>query len=1058
MVDITKLSNPFPGLRSYEYEDHSLFFGRDSHIIELKNKLLDGRFLALIGSSGSGKSSLIKAGLIPSLENSLDTRTEWKVVVFRPGASPVKSFVLALKAGLRMEDPSLDSINTEKIEEEITRDPQMVFEYLKAVAGKNILFVIDQFEELFRYEFSDKDFGKRKTETPAFINILLTLINQQEVPVHAVITMRSDFLDNCTEFNGLTEVINRGYYLLPKMNPREIKEVIVGPVEAFEVMIEPELVTTLLTELGENPDYLPILQHALMRTWDRWKSTKAASMPISLLDYQAIGTMQNSITIHAEEIFTQKLDDKRRNAASKLFKSLIVLGPSETSSLHPTVLRDIVKISGIPDYLLIDVVRVFREHGVSFLTPRPGVKVDQDSIIDVSVEKILTFWDRSRAWIEEELESAKLYKQLSYSALLYQDGRVGLWVNPELQLGLKWLKESEPTLEWAQRYDPFFERAINFLDYSKKQNELEVKQKEDRQKRELRNARIFATVLGVSSLVSLLFLVVALVLRTQAKQSEKTALEKESLALTERKRAEDQTREAIFQKKIAEQQGILAELQKSLTEEQKAIAVREQDKAVNESIAAKEARKVADEQRMRAENAKTAAVESQRQTQIQKEFAVTAREESERQKVAAQKAQNQAEIARNDALRQRSKAVARFIAIQSFQLPAGDEMASLLALKAYDFNLKNGGERENADIFSALSKAAGAKATLIGHNDIVRVITEPKGKKGQFATAGDDGVVNIWNYLTPAARPVQLHNPKQTFKSIRSLVFTPEGSTFFTGSSNGQIVRWDEMAPGSLPTKTLIGHTGMVIALVATNDKGSPRLISASSSGQIRLWDIAEKKLSVISNIELGTEIATSAVTSDGDYIFFGTGAGRLIRLDLNNLLAKAKEYDFGRMKGRLSALSFTPDGQQIYMGTSSGILYSAKFKNNEPELSTLSGLQSSHTSGITKITFSPDGSRVATACYDWKIRVWNAKEDLSKQQPVILSDFDYWVMDISFTKDGGKLLATGADKTVRIWDINSAALFLEVSKKVSRDLTEEEWDKYIGTDIPYEKLSRNIK
>ena len=91
MVDITKLSNPFPGLRSYEYEDHSLFFGRDSHIRELKNKLLEGRFLALIGSSGSGKSSLIKAGLIPSLENLQETRKDWAVIVFRPGANPVKS-------------------------------------------------------------------------------------------------------------------------------------------------------------------------------------------------------------------------------------------------------------------------------------------------------------------------------------------------------------------------------------------------------------------------------------------------------------------------------------------------------------------------------------------------------------------------------------------------------------------------------------------------------------------------------------------------------------------------------------------------------------------------------------------------------------------------------------------------------------------------------------------------------------------------------------------------------------------------------------------------------
>ncbi|WP_031528065.1 WD40 repeat domain-containing protein [Dyadobacter crusticola] len=1055
MVDKSTLTNPFPGLRSYDYEDHALFFGRDSHIRELTGKLLDGRFLALIGSSGSGKSSLIKAGLIPSLEGEAGG-ARWKTVIFRPGGNPVRSFANALKTAMRNEDPEWDERDPAQLEKEFSKNPQSALDLLSIIHDRRILLVIDQFEELFRYELSEGDAGK--SSTTAFVQLLLALINQRQLPIHAVITMRSDYLDHCTEFNGLTEVINRGYYLLPKMNPGELQQVIEGPVKAFGATIEPELVATLLRELAENPDYLPILQHALMRTWERWRSTKTNAVPVSRSDYEAIGTMQQSITMHAEEIFTQQLDEKRRTAAAKLFKSLIVLGPSDTSSLHPTALKEIIQITGMPDYLLIDVIMVFRKNGVSFLTPKPGVKIDHDSIIDVSVEKILTFWDRCRKWIEEELESAKLYKQLSYSALLYQEGRTGLWVNPELAMGLKWLKESEPTLEWAQRYDPFFERAINFLDYSKKQYELEVRLKEDRQKRELRKARVFASVLGISSLVSLLFLIVALVLRTQAQQSEKTALEKESLALEERKRAEDQTREAISQKKIAEQQGTFAELQKALTEEQKAIAVREQEKAVKESIAAKAARQVAEEQRMQADNARRAAVQSQKETEVQKEYAVSAQKESERQKILAQSAQREAESSRNDALKQRSKAVARFIAIQSFQMPAGDDLAALLALKAYDFNLKNGGERENPDIFNALSKAAGAKATLLGHNDIVRVVAESRPGNPIFATAGDDGVVNLWNYLVPATRPVTFRNPRQTFKSIRSLYLSPDGKSAFTGSSNGQLVRWDNFAPGSTPTRTLVAHDGIILSLINRDSNNKPRLISSSSSGQVRIWDISDKKLDVIKNISLGAEISCVAALPDSPYLFFGTGNGKIMRLDVDKPDAKATEYNTGNIRGRLISIALAPDGRRLYFGTSSGMLYSVRMQGDEPVPNSITGTQGTHTSGITKIAFTPDGSRIATACYDWKIRVWSTKEDLSKQQPVVLSDFDYWVMDIRFTGDGNKLLATGADKTVRVWDINSADLFAEVSKKVKRDLTEEEWDQYIGKDIPYEKLSRNIR
>ncbi|REA64195.1 hypothetical protein DSL64_01180 [Dyadobacter luteus] len=1058
MVDITTLSNPFPGLRSYEYEDHSLFFGRESHILELRKKLLDARFLALIGSSGSGKSSLIKAGLIPSLENARQVREDWKVIVFRPGGNPVKSLVNALKVNLRKEDNDWENRDIEKTAQLLLSDPKAIFNLLSVIRDRKILLVIDQFEEIFRFEFSTNT-SKDKLQSPAFINLLLTLINQRELPIHVVITMRSDYLDHCTEFKGLTEVINRGYYLLPKMNQDEIRKVIVNPVETYGATIEPELVTTLLQKLSENPDFLPILQHVLMRMWDRWKLTQAPTTPISLVEYQAIGEMEQSITQHAEEIFTQRLDEKRRIAAEKLFKTLIVLGPSDTSSLHPTSLREIEKISGVPDYLLVDVVLVFRENGVSFLTPRPGIKIDADSIIDVAVEKVLTLWDRSRIWIEEELESAKLYKQLSYSAFLYQDGRTGLWVNPELQVGLKWMKESEPTIEWAQRYDPFFERAINFLDYSKKQYEQEVQYKEDRQRRELRKARTFATVLGVSSLVSLLFLIVAMVLRTQAEQSEKTALDKESLALTERKRAEDQTKEAIAQKKIAEQQGIIAEQQKILTEEQKTIAVREQEKAVNESIAAKAARKLAEEQKIEADNARRIAVQSQKETEVQKEFAVSAQKESDRQKVNAQRAQKEAESSRNDALRQRSKAIARFIAIQSNQMPAGDELSALLALRAYDFNIKNGGEKDNPEVYVALSKAAGANATLQGHNDIVRVVAEPaKPGSALFASAGDDGVLNLWNYTAASGRPVPLKNPKQTFRSIRSILFTPDNNAVFVGTSNGQIVRWDNLTPGSLPTKTLIAHDGMVINMLIRNQGGKLVLISTSSTGQIRLWDVSDKKLEVLKNVSLNTDLSCVEPSPDGKYLFLATGKEQILRIETADITKKPFSYDFGRINGRIATMAFTPDESQLFLGSSSGTLYSVKVRSGEPVIATLTGIRGTHTSGITGIAFNPDGSRIATSGFDSKIKIWNVEEDLSKQQPVVLSDFNSWVMDLRFTQDGKKLLASGADKTVRIWDINSASLFNEVAKKVARDLTEEEWDKYIGKDIPYEKLSRSVR
>lgn len=1055
MIDINTLTNPFPGLRSYEFEDQALFFGRESHIQELRNKLLDARFLALIGSSGSGKSSLIKAGLIPSLQNLQGSKEDWKVIVFRPGNQPVKSLLAALKTSFRKEEIAWETKDLERTEELLLKDSQTLLPLLSMAGRRKILIVVDQFEEVFRFE-SNGDL--ERNQTSEFINLLLTLINQPESPVHVVITMRSDYLDHCTEYKGLTEAINRGYYLLPKMNQREIKEVIEKPIETFGATMEPILVSKLLEKLAENPDFLPILQHVLMRTWDRWKLIKSPTSPISMTEYEAIGGMEESITQHAEEIYIQKLDEKRRFAAEKLFKTLIVVGANDAASIHPTALRDIEKIAGVPDYLLIDVVMVFRENGVSFLTPRPGIKINAESIIDVAVEKVLTLWDRSRIWIEEEIESAKLYKQLSYSALLYQNGRAGLWVNPELQVGLKWLKESEPTIEWAQRYDPFFERAINFLDYSKKQYDDEIKYKEDRQKRELRKARLFATVLGASSLVSLLFLIVAMVLRTQAEQSEKVALDKESLALAERKRAEDQTKEAITQKKIAEQQGVIAEQQKILTEEQKAIAVREQEKAVNESIAAKAAKKLAEEQKIAADQARGIALKSKKEAELQKEFAVVAQKESERQKLTAQRAQKDAEKSRNEALRQRSQAVSRFIAIQSKQMP-NDDLAALLALRAYDFNLKNGGEKDNPEVYLALAKAAGANTAFLGHNDMVRLVAEPQqAANGMFVSAGDDGVLNLWNYNLQTSRPISLKGSRQTYKSIRSVAFTSNGKTIFIGSANGQIARWDNLITGSAPSKTLIAHDGMVIHLFMKTDHNKNQLISTSSVGQIRVWDIDGGKLDVLKNVNLDVNLSNVAQSPDGKYLFLATGNNQILRIETEDVSKKPQIYDFGKIRGRILSMAFTADGREMFLGSSLGTLYSTKMNAYAPEVTTLVGLPGSHTSGITKIAISPDRTRLATASFDSKIKLWNLSEDLSKQQPVVLSDFNSWVLDLQFTNDGKNLLAAGADKSVRVWDVNSASLYDKVLQKMTRDLTEEEWDKYIGKDIPYEKLSRSVK
>ncbi len=1039
MVDLTKLSNPFPGLRSYEYEDHSLFFGRDSHIRELRQKLLNGRFLALIGSSGSGKSSLIKAGLIPALENSQEDKGEWTVIVFKPGAQPVKSLIAALQARLRTSQ-DFNALPGE--ETDISAAGETIFRLASALGGNRLLLVIDQFEEVFRYDMSVGGEREVRAETSAFIEILLKLIDPEKGLAYAAITMRSDYLDHCTDFKGLTEAINLGYYLLPKMTEKEVREIIVKPIEASGVHIDPVLVNNLLAEIASNPDSLPILQHALLRTWDKWTATKNETEPISEAEYEAIGTMKNSITLHAEEIFGQQLDERRKNAAEKLFKTLIVLGANDAPTLRPTTLGEIIEVTGIPDYLLTDVIEAFRKRGVSFLIPHPGVFLNADAIIDITVERILTLWNRLSRWVEEELDSAKLYKQLSATSQLYQDGKAGLWVNPELQLGLKWQKDNRPTADWAKRYDPYFERATNYLEYSKKQYDFEVKAQENKQKRALRQSRYLA-VMGVGlAMIATVAVLYLTYLQAETKQALKESDIKEQVAQREKKRAEEQSKEAVVQSRIAEQQQEIAEQQRLLTDEQKQIAFQQREKAEKKEREAVLAKMDATRS---ADVAEIALAETKKQKAIV---------ENEKQEVLKQKLRGDTLVTIANQQRERATAatskekqlrllaIARSIAIQSYQMPdSKDDIAALLALQAYDFN-----DRDSPDVFNALSKVAESKVVLRRHNDIVRSISiNPDHTK--LASGSEDGTVKVWNLNALSAQPESFSVPRGNNRDIRSVLFSADGKNIFAGGSEGGIFVWNTALPKS--QALVIKAFKASVNTLLYDDKN--RLITVSSDGGIRTWKVGDNRLDSLQNIRTGHTLLNARISRDGNVLMCGSTKGKIFSFDLNDLKKAPVVYEKIEFGNQVGSVAFSPDGTKLITSNDLGSLHAWNLSGNKI-IGRATAITGRHISGVNSIIFSPNGKLMATCSYDGSVHIWNYKDILLQQQPVTIRDNDNWVMGLCFTADSNRLISCGADKSVRIWDINTQQLYAKVKKTVKRNFTPDEWDTYIGKDIQYQK------
>ncbi len=1051
-------ANPFPGLRSFDSKDASLFFGRESHVKKLRDKLSASRFLAIIGSSGSGKSSLIKAGLIPSLEKSpLDLTPEqgWHILLLKPGGEPIKNLIGVISEyfnRFNIGGSSPDIVNN--LESLIFNDSDGINRVFQLLAGKNILFVIDQFEEVFRYRQKEATIQTDRDETILFIEFLVRILNQRSLPIYVALTMRSDYLDYCTNYNGLTEAINRGYYLLPKMNHAEIVLAISGPLDTVGVNISPDLIERLLKDIGNKTDQLPVLQHALMRTWDHWQTVKTHQQSIDESDYEAIGTMSDALSLHAEQIYEDIFDAKRKAVTEKLFKALITLGAGDAGVVTPTTLANVKKITAAPEFLLLDVIDRLREVGTSFLSPSYSTPLADNSVIDLTHERITYLWKRLKMWVEEETESAKLYKKLSFSAEQYQQGKTGLWVNPELQIGLKWLKENRPTKEWATRYDPYFERAINYLEYSRNQYDFEVQNKEARHKKEVKRTRQFALILGLGSLLSLLFLIVSIILRNQAEQSEKESLEKEKIALSEQKKAEIQKREAISQKRIAQQQEEIAEAQKQLTEEQKLIAITEQRKAEFQRQEAIQAQKVATQQRISAESAK-------RDAESQRTRAVIAQGEAEKRKDEAEKARKDAETqrrfadeARKDAENQKVKAIARSIAIQATQMPdnAQDGLPALLALHAYDLNLKSGGEKNNPDIFNALAKAAGSSSKLIlrRHSDVVRSVAIKNDIVGtQFVSVSDDATAKVWDFNTSQPQLLRtLSRGAKTNESFRTVIFN--GHKIIVGGAQGSIISWNLDQP--TPTPTVIkAHRSPVQSLLLSQDL--TKLISISGDGNIRTWNIKPNGLDSLVNVKTNIDIFCAQLSPDAKKLLCGSKGG-VAAFALENLKAAPDFFAFNGMGPRVTALAFNPNGRKLMTGNSNGGLYLWSYENDKIVEYSGTSVVGRHNSIVSDIVFSSDGNLVATSSFDWSVHLFNFDEISRQQQPIIINDFNNWVTGIRFTIDSKKLIAYGADRTVRVWDININDLYKEVTKKVTRDMTVEEWNKYVGKDVEFNKIS----
>ncbi|HTR13644.1 MAG TPA: hypothetical protein VMI72_10455, partial [Roseiarcus sp.] len=309
------VDRPFPGLRPFGFADRDFFFGRERQTFALYRLVENGRFIAVIGSSGAGKSSLVLAGLRRLLaEETADPGgPSWVCLEMRPGATPLERLAKALARLADKDSPDEAARRTEEIEYRL-RQSSFSFESALDAAGglrdRRLFLIVDQFEELFRFGLAGLGLHRAKIEenrardeATQFVQILLDADRRRLKDVRVLITMRSDFIGDCAHFHGLSEAVSATQYLVPNLTRSQLEGVICKPVENAGAAIEPELVERLLNDSADELDQLPVLQHCLMRLWDRACATnREGPRRLTRQTYDDIGRMSDALSRHADEV------------------------------------------------------------------------------------------------------------------------------------------------------------------------------------------------------------------------------------------------------------------------------------------------------------------------------------------------------------------------------------------------------------------------------------------------------------------------------------------------------------------------------------------------------------------------------------------------------------------------------------------------------------------------------------------------------------------------------------------------------------------------------------
>jgi WD40 repeat protein/class 3 adenylate cyclase len=1016
---------PFKGLQYFEESDSELFFGRELLTAKLVARLRQTQFLSVvIGSSGSGKSSLVRAGVIPALkkgnvllDGSLPPQgsEDWYIHIITPTARPLEALAIELTRG----SESVTAAAT--LMDDMRQDSRSLALYLaRCYPKEHVLLVLDQFEELFtlcRDEF----------EREAFVDNLLATLRLGRDHITLILTLRADFYAHLAQYPELRDAVAQQQEYIGPMTMEELRRAIEEPARRAHWEFEPGLVDLILRDIGDEPGALPLLSHALLETWKR-----RAGHALTLKGYADAGGVRGAIA-HTAETLYQSLSTGEQTIAREIFLRLTELGEGTEDTRRRASLEELFSHTEEPEEVRL-VLNALADARLVMLS---------EGTAEVAHEALIREWPTLREWLNQDRESLKLHRHLTEAAqeweLLEHDNGL-LYRGARLAQAREWAALHPNALNAAER---------SFLDAAFEQNQREIREKEEQQERELEQARKLAEtekaraeeqtysanrlklrnriITGVG-IVALLLAAAAVLFGQQSNSNAVKAQTNLEIANQQRATAESNFQQAESQRLGAE--GLaLAQTPSGNPELAALLAIHglqtvyspQADAALQMALPRLYTRRVYD-QPVRTGPLYSIAITPDGKTLFTSDLVL---HDAETGKVSHNLPINDwgTHVTFSPNGQWALAGIYGDRTARIWDVKTGKE---LQVFKGHNDRVMEGAFSPDgkwvvtgsADHTARLWDAATGKELRVftGHTDQVQSVAfSPDGK--QVLTASSDLTVRLWDVATgQTLRIYKVEDSNILLAEILSVSFSPDGRWILASGGNKAAWLWDTETGELL--RQFKGHGGPVRSAVFSPD--GRQVLTSSDDMTARLWDAQSGEL---------LRVFAGHTDSVGKAIFAPDGRS-IYTTSWDDTI---RQWNLGQderlfsLPVATSAGRFTSGGDSILFAGSEGKIAWLKDARTGRELARFTG----HTDKLSSVELSKDRKHVLTGSYDGTARLWDAAT--GKQLQILRGHTDYVVA--GFSADEKYILTSGRDKTVRVWSAATGQQLQALSFTTSTDM-----------------------